>query len=222
MSTIRIEHDTILRGRTAVLHEGMVEIPGEGVTGLVGINGAGKTTLMMHQAGVLAGGPEPAEVIGYSPQRPDFPAWLNAAQIARLFGLDLHTLRERFPGLQLDELEAPAPGTLSVGQTQALSTALALGLDARVTCLDEPFAPLDFRRRIGLSEILASAGRARSGAVVVASQSASELLDVCSWILVLRAGRYVFTGPVAELAGIGAAEERRGRLERRILALLNG
>jgi ABC-type multidrug transport system ATPase subunit len=210
---------TVRRGGHVVLYDSACDIAPNAITGLIGVNGAGKTTLMMHRAGVLAGSARTGDRVGYSPQRPVFPDWLDPTQIAELFGVSLDHLARRCSGLLLQELATARAGTLSAGQAQALSIALALAVDSSITLLDEPFAALDFRRRIGLAKCLrehAVNGRA----VLIASQSAAELLDVCSWVLVLRAGHFVFAGPITELAGSGSAEARRAHLEESILSLI--
>ncbi len=216
-----IVHGEIRRAGRVVVTAGAVDAPAGAVVGLIGINGAGKSSLMLHLAGVLRNAPAPAYPVGFAPQRPTFPAWLDAAGISRLFGFEFSTLSARYPGLLLNEIEHLRGGVMSVGQTQTLSIALALALDSPVILLDEPFAPLDFRRRIGLQRILAARGP-DAGMAIVSSQSAAEVMDVCSWIVVMNGGRYVYAGPVADLAGSGAADEQRQRLERGILELLTG
>ena len=137
-----------------------------------------------------------------------------------MYGLDMSTMHQVHPALRLDELVDTPSSKLSVGQQQTVSIAIALAGDAPLVLLDEPFAPLDFRRRIALTAILQRPVRGR--VTMVSTQSAAELASVCSWVLVLREGRCVLSGPLAALTGPGPGGERAvQRLEECLLALLD-
>jgi ABC-type multidrug transport system ATPase subunit len=155
--------------------------------------------------------------VAYTPQVPAFPGWLTVDRVAMLYHLDLERLIDAFPGLLLDELRGRRAGALSVGQRQALSVAIALGLDAPLLLLDEPFAAIDFRRRLGLIDILRE--RHPRTLALISSQSGADLLETCSWLVVLRAGRCVFTGALSEVAG---AAGELAAFEQNVLALLDG
>jgi ABC-type multidrug transport system ATPase subunit len=201
--------------RRPVLRAQTLELPESGNVGLVGINGAGKSTLMLELAGLLCSDRTPA---AFSPQRPTFPDWLACLDTTRMFGFEYDALEAAFPALLLDEIRRVRGGALSVGQAQALSVALALYPEADMTLLDEPFAPLDFRRRIALSNILRE--RRAPGIVMISSQSAAELLDVCSWVVVLRGGDYVFSGSIASIIADATGDSARAALEERVIAML--
>lgn len=240
-----LEHKAVTRGMqgnrglgfqrrsNTVLAAGTLSLPQTGVAGLVGINGAGKSTIMLEIADLLMhpGGPTQRLLwrrhertfegsVAYSPQRPSFPAWLSGSEIAAMFGFEYDELEAAYPALLLDELRRARGSALSVGQTQAISVVLALHAGADITLLDEPFAPLDFRRRIALSEILRSRSASQDGLVLVSSQSAAELLDVCTWLVVLRGGRYAFSGAIRDVVGDADGEAARSRLEDHVMALL--
>jgi ABC-type multidrug transport system ATPase subunit len=226
MTLQTIRHGAVRRGHHLVLEAGEFNVPESAVVGLVGINGAGKTSLMMSLAGLL---PVPrgrrsrtsqdgARRIGYAPQRATFPEWLRAPDIARMFGFAFDDLERACPGMRLDEIRPLQGGAMSVGQAQTLSIALALAGNAPIILLDEPFAPLDFRRRIALIALLSRPADAR-GLVLVSSQSAADLLDICNWIVVLKAGRYVYDGPLSEMIG-EVSGDRKQRLEERILSYI--
>jgi ABC-type multidrug transport system ATPase subunit len=164
----------------------------------------------------------PASTVAWAPQQPAFPGWLDVECVAWLYGVELTDLCGRFAGLLLEELHGKRAGSLSVGQRQALSVALALALDAPLTILDEPFASLDFRRRVGLVRHLQAcrAPHAR-GITLISSQSATDLLETCDWIVVMREGEYVFSGKVGHLAdGTSSGAEARQRFEQALIGLL--
>jgi ABC-type multidrug transport system ATPase subunit len=174
---------------------------------VVGINGSGKSSLFMRLTDTLGtAGSASVTVDGqrasvaYVPQTPALPGWLHAGHVAELCGLPFAALVDAMPGLYLADIGREKASTLSVGQKQALTIALALGREADVTILDEPFSALDFRRRIGTLDMLRQwrdAGRA----ILLSSQSAADLVDLCDRFIVIRDGRYVFVGTRAELAG---------------------
>ena len=176
---------------------------------VVGANGSGKTSLFMHVtrtlarqrtgAVVLLRG-EPVRTMGYVPQSFPLPPWLRAERAAPLFGCDFDDLCARMPGLQLDELRAERIDRLSPGQRQALSLAFALGMDTRMLVLDEPFASLDLPRRVGALALLRNwLQQSDDRALVLSSQHAADLFDVCNHFVVLRAGGYVFNDSRAAL-----------------------
>jgi len=231
MRQAELWHEPIRRGRRVVLHAAAVPLPASGVIGIVGVNGAGKSTLFHALAGTLRGagaairagrsiGPE--ETVGFAPQEPAFPDWLDVADVARLYGAEIDDVVRRTPGLLVEEIRTRSVHALSAGQRQALAIALALAAGSNLTLLDEPFAPLDFRRRFGLVRLLrARRGEDARGLVLVSSQSAADLLDTCDWILVLRDGRYVHSGAADILtAGIADPAKARQRFEAAVLALL--
>ena len=224
---ITLEQGEVRRGAQRVLEAVTLSLPDRGTVGIVGMNGAGKSTLFHALADVLPRRSGSARVrgtdgaIGYAPQQPTFPEWLTVDGVARLYGQGEAALTTRFPGLLLDEITGRSAGALSVGQRQVLSVALALALDANLTLLDEPFAPLDFRRRIGLVRTLAERRRG-PGLTMVSSQAAADLLDTCDWLLVMYAGRYVYNGALATLSGGDTGEASRRQLEESIMALMSG
>jgi ABC-2 type transport system ATP-binding protein len=111
---------------------------------------------------------------------------------------------------------------MSGGERQAVSLAACLGPSAEVLMLDEPFAHLDFTRRIAAIELLRERAPGRL-LTLISSQNAADLVTLCNWYLVLRDGRAVFTGSLAELLTEDtAAEDRLSAVEKRLLGLLGG
>ena len=219
----RVAWPAIRRGGRLVLQEHDAIVPAAAVVGLVGVNGAGKSTLMLHLAGMLCARQRTQDAVSYAPQRATLPDWLTVPDFARMFSLDIRDIHRRFPSMRMDELCDARAGTLSAGQMQAVAVSLALAGDAPLVLLDEPFAPLDFRRRVALTRILTGMrDNLPQRTVIVSMQSAAEVYAVCSWVLVLRGGRCVYNGPVAALTGPGQAGERAVvRLEERLLDLLD-
>lgn len=216
-----IRHRAVRRGRRTVLEPGHFSFELPAALAVVGINGSGKSSLFMQltdtltdrsAASITIEGRRPS--IAYVPQVPALPGWLKADRIAAMYGLEFGDLMARMPGLHLDELASLKSRNLSVGQRQALAIAVALGRNADVTLLDEPFSALDFRRRIGTLELLRQHMAAGRG-IILSSQSAADLIELCDRFAVIRDGRYVFNGTRSELASGDGRE-----VEQRLLELL--
>jgi ABC-2 type transport system ATP-binding protein len=198
--------------------------------GFVGPNGAGKTTAMRIVLGVLE--PDGGEVrwrgrpcdaaararFGYMPEeRGLYPKMRVADQLvhfARLHGLDHAAARaaaDRWLGrLGLTEAAARRTETLSLGNQQRAQLAAALVHDPELLVLDEPFSGLDPVGVDVLSEVLRE--RARAGVPVVFSSHQLELVErLCDAVAIVRAGRVVASGRVAELRARRAG--RRWRVE---------
>jgi ABC-2 type transport system ATP-binding protein len=207
MSELVIRHDRIRRGRRTVLEAARFAVPAPASIAVVGVNGSGKSSLFLHLCGLLLRQPAPAELhlgahrptLALVPQEPALPAWLSVGATAALYGAEFNALLERHGALHLDELKERRVGDLSAGQRQTLAVVLAMSRNANLTLLDEPFSALDFRRRIGLLDLLRER-RASGGSFMLSSQAAADLAEVCDYFIVLRAGRVVFQGPRAELA----------------------
>ncbi len=138
---------------------------------IVGPNGAGKTTLLRILCGLVpidSGGVEihgnvvdapddrifvPAEArnLGYCPQEHTLFSNLRVASNVmfglRAHGMDRISAAERanqiLEQLQLEDLSAASPSSLSVGQSQRVALARALVVGESILLLDEPTASLD-------------------------------------------------------------------------------
>ncbi|AVZ71568.1 sugar ABC transporter ATP-binding protein [Streptomyces lunaelactis] len=88
--------------------------------------------------------------------------------------------------------------SLGVGAQQMVSLARAVSVDARVVVMDEPTSslePREVRTLFGVIRML----RERGIAVVYVSHRLDELYEVCDTVTVLRDGKVVRAGPIAEL-----------------------
>ncbi|MGW7426376.1 sugar ABC transporter ATP-binding protein [Streptomyces sp. NPDC054813] len=87
---------------------------------------------------------------------------------------------------------------LGVGTQQMVALARAVAVEARVVIMDEPTSSLEPREVQTLFEVIRML-RERGVAVVYVSHRMDELYELCDTITVLRDGRVVHTGPLAEL-----------------------
>ncbi|MER7349734.1 sugar ABC transporter ATP-binding protein [Streptomyces aurantiacus] len=87
---------------------------------------------------------------------------------------------------------------LGVGAQQMVALARAVSVDARVVVMDEPTSSLEPREVATLFEVIRML-RGRGIAVIYVSHRLDELYEVCDTVTVLRDGKAVHTGPIAEL-----------------------
>lgn len=191
--------------------------PGE-LFGFVGSNGAGKTTTMRITLGVLAsdggevrfaGAPVTHETrarIGYMPEErglyPKMKVLDQLVYLAQLHGMsanDAHTSAENWIArLGLKERRAEEVQKLSLGNQQRVQLAAALVHDPAVLVLDEPFSGLDPLAVDVMSQVLRE--KAATGVPVIFSSHQLDLVErLCDRVGIIRSGRMVATGTVAEL-----------------------
>ncbi|WJZ00870.1 putative ABC transporter ATP-binding protein YxlF [Corynebacterium hansenii] len=195
--------------------------PGE-IYGFVGANGAGKTTTMRIALGVLTTdggevrlGDEPLDdtsrrTIGYMPEErglyPKEKVLDQLVYFARLHGMDAATAKDRagelLETLNLTERAGDKVDTLSLGNQQRVQLAAALVHDPEVLVLDEPFSGLDPIAVRVMSRVLRE--RADRGIPVVFSSHQLDLVErLCDRVGIIRDGRMLAEGTVAELRATG-------------------
>ncbi len=192
--------------------------------GFVGSNGAGKTTTMRIALGVLAadggevrydGKPITHETrthIGYMPEErglyPKMKVLDQLVYLAELHGLtanEAHRNAENWISrLGLTERRKDEVQKLSLGNQQRVQLAAALVHDPAVLVLDEPFSGLDPLAVDVMSGVLRE--KAAAGVPVVFSSHQLDLVErLCDRVGIIRNGRMVATGTVAELTAGAAA-----------------
>jgi ABC-2 type transport system ATP-binding protein len=206
--------------------------PGE-VVGLVGPNGAGKTTTLRCLAGIIPPTRGRIEVCGFDLAQDPIAAKRQLAFFTdepRLF--DYLTVEQHLnfvariyqvPHWQelgarlLEELELSGkrtalPGELSRGMKQKLAIACGLLHAPKVIYFDEPLTGLD---PLGIRRMKDSIlRRARDGASIIISSHLLHLVqEICSHILILKNGRKVIDGTLAEITRRFSEEPGDANLE---------
>jgi ABC-2 type transport system ATP-binding protein len=190
------------------------------VFGFLGPNGAGKTTTVKMLLGLVRptsgaarllgrapGDPAAMARVGFLPEHFRFHPWLTAADFldvhARLHGLTTAQRRERIPRLLarvgLADRAASRLGEFSKGMTQRVGLAQALINEPELVFLDEPTSGLDPVGRYEVRDLIREL-RAAGVTVFLNSHYLSEVEVTCDRIAIVRRGRVVRVGTLAELA----------------------
>jgi ABC-2 type transport system ATP-binding protein len=203
--------------------------PGE-IVGLLGANGAGKTTAIRVLTTVLAptrgtfavaGMPHtrPAEIrrrIGVLPESSGYPARQTGDEYlrfhARLQGQSRASAAATATALLADvglgDRGDARIATYSRGMRQRLGLARALVNDPSVVFLDEPTLGLDPAGQRDIAARIRRIARERGAAVVLSTHLLPEVEQTCTRILILRRGRLVADGSVADVVALAAAPRR--------------
>jgi ABC-2 type transport system ATP-binding protein len=200
------------------------------VFGLLGPNGAGKTTTIAMLLGLVRPTAGRALVLGHDMQRepaaaldrigamieaPAFYPYLsgydNLLVLALAGGLPKARIGAALDAVELTERAGDKLRVYSQGMRQRLAIAAALLPDPQLIILDEPTNGLD---PAGTAEIralirtLAAGGRT----VLLCSHMLHEVEQLCGRVAILKAGRLIAEGRVAELLRRG--QGLRVRVER--------
>lgn len=203
-----------------------------GVNAILGPNGAGKSTLfrvvtasLRPENGQLALSGAPVDdrrsrerfvsQLGYLPQDPGWFGGFTVREFvhyfARLRRLDRRTATLRteqvIDQVQLADKAGTPLGELSGGQRRRAFLAQAIVHDPRVLVLDEPTAGLDPVQRLRLRALVTELGSDR---LILLATHLVEDVNGAADVLVLDAGRAVWSGPPGALADLGQRRARTG------------
>jgi len=216
---IEVQGLTKLYGKFVAVSDLSFSVQAGEVLGLVGPNGAGKTTSLRCASGFIPAtrgtiricGADLAEdpisakrQLAFFSDEPRLFDYLTVEQhlafTARIYQVSNYRelARPLLEELEMSDKGNVMPGELSRGMKQKLAIACGLIHSPRVIFFDEPLTGLD---PIGIRRMKASIlKRAREGAAIIISSHLLHLLEeVCSHVLILKAGRKVVDGSLAEV-----------------------
>ncbi|WP_078621775.1 ABC transporter ATP-binding protein [Streptomyces sp. NRRL S-244] len=203
-------------GRTHALDGLDLSVATGEVHGFLGPNGSGKSTTIRVLLGLLRADSGTAELLGGDP-------WADAVQLHRrvayvpgdvtlwrnLSGGEVIDLYGRLRGgldrarraelIERFELDPTKKGrTYSKGNRQKVALVAAFSCDAELLILDEPTSGLDPLMEEVFQDCVAEA-RAAGRTVLLSSHILSEVETLCDRVSIIRKGRTVETGTLADL-----------------------
>jgi ABC-2 type transport system ATP-binding protein len=216
---IEVQGLTKLYGDFVAVNELSFSVQAGEVMGLVGPNGAGKTSTLRCLAGII---PPTSGVIrvcnqdlatnaiaakrqlGFFTDEPrlfDYlTVWQHLNFVARIYQVaNFEPLgRTLLEELEIADKADKLPGELSRGMKQKLAIACGLLHSPKVIYFDEPLTGLD---PIGIRKMKGSIlNRARAGAAIILSSHLLYLVEeICSHVLILKNGRKVVDGTIAQI-----------------------
>jgi len=187
------------------------------VHGLLGPNGAGKTTTLRVLLGLLYADAGVATLLGGDPWRDavslhrrlayvpgDVTLWpsLSGGEVIDLLGRLRGGLnrQRRNQLLERFELDPRKKGrTYSKGNRQKVALVAALASDVELLLLDEPTAGLDPLMEAAFRDWFNAEERAHGRTVLLSSHILAEVEALCERVSIIRAGRVVESGSLAQL-----------------------
>jgi ABC-2 type transport system ATP-binding protein len=186
------------------------------VHGFLGPNGAGKTTTLRLLLGLLRADAGQTELLGGDPWRDavalhrrlsyvpgDVTLWpnLTGGEVIDLLGrlrggLDPKRRSELLDRFDLDPRKKAR--TYSKGNRQKVALIAALASDVELLLLDEPTAGLDPLMEAAFRDVIADE-RHSGRTVLLSSHILAEVEALCDRVSIIRAGRIVESGTLADL-----------------------
>jgi ABC-2 type transport system ATP-binding protein len=203
-------------GKTIALDGLDLTVSAGEVHGFLGPNGAGKTTTIRILLGLLRADSGTARLLGGDPWRQavelhrrlayvpgDVTLWptLTGGEVIDLLGrlrggLDSNRRTTLLDKFDLDPTKKAR--AYSRGNRQKVALIAALASDAELLILDEPTAGLDPLMEAVFRQC-AEEERAAGRTILLSSHILSEVEALCDRVTIIRAGRTVETGTLAEL-----------------------
>ncbi|WP_066898786.1 ABC transporter ATP-binding protein [Mycolicibacterium houstonense] len=204
-------------GRTKALDGLNLTVSPGGVTGFLGPNGAGKSTAIRVLLGLLRADGGSVRLLGGDPWHDavalhrriayvpgDVTLWPNLTGmqaidfLCRLRGNGVDT-RRRDDLIDLFELDPHKKArTYSKGNRQKVAIVAAFSCHSELYILDEPTSGLDPLMEKAFQQCVAEVA-GRGAAVLLSSHILAEVEKLCDSVTIIRSGRTVRSGTLAEL-----------------------
>ena len=213
-------------GKRAVLQDLTLHIEAGEIYGLLGPNGAGKTTninilcnLLRADSGYIAINNKPVSeatkpLIGVAPQENLLYKSLSCEEnlnfFARIYGLSNQERRKQvqlsLEAVNLADRAKSTVETLSGGMQRRLNIAAAIVHHPKLLILDEPTTGLDIEARYEIWELIRQL-QSQGMTILLTTHLLEEAERLCQRIGILKNGRVVAEGSLAELRQLIPAQE---------------
>lgn len=226
---LKVKNLTKRYGEKVALDSVSFEVQSGDITAFIGHNGAGKTTALKSIAGILnfddgeiiidgisvnGNSLKTKSMIGYLPDNPELYDSLTGIGylnfIADVFGVDENLRKERIENYAkrlgiFDDLQNQI-STYSHGMKQKIATISVLVHKPKLYLFDEPFVGLDPVVSHEFKQIMKE--ETQSGSAILFSTHILEVAEkLCSKIVVIKNGRIVGSGSMAEIKGDESLEK---------------
>jgi ABC-2 type transport system ATP-binding protein len=193
------------------------------IVGFIGPNGAGKTTTLKILAGLLHPTGGSVHVIGFNPweRKPaylsriamvmgnksqlmwDIPALDTFQVLGEIYRVPKYTLSKNIEELSdlldLGELLSRPVRNLSLGERMKCELVAALIHNPSVLFLDEPTLGLDISMQRRLRQFIKEHNRNRGTTIILTSHYMTDVLELCSRVILIHHGTLLYDGPLTEL-----------------------
>lgn len=201
-----------------------LSVPDQALVGIYGVSGAGKTTLLRILAGLTKADSAYITVNGITWDNTKKGAYLkpgrrNAGFVFQDYALfpnmsveenlkyalrkgsDAKMASGLLKLMELGDLRNKRPHELSGGQKQRVAVARALAAEPDVLLLDEPLSALDASMRLKLQDHILEAHRKYNLHTFLVSHDISEIMRMCSHVIVMDKGLITRQGTPHEVFG---------------------
>lgn len=221
-ATVEVRDLTVIRGTTRAVDAVTLLLHPGSVTGLLGPSGSGKTTLMRSIVGSqratagtvrVLGHPAGARPVrgrvGYMAQVPalygDLTVTENLTYFGAVLGVGRSRIAEVLAAVDLGHRSGSMTRTLSGGELNRASLAVAMLDEPAVLILDEPTVGLDPILRRDLWNQFRTL--ADAGATLLVSSHVMDEAERCDRLLLMREGRLLFDGDHRELRAAAGVDD---------------
>ncbi len=217
----RLQEVTKTYGSVRALDNLSVSVP-EGAVGLLGPNGSGKTTMIRTLLGLITVDRGQGEILGMDFRRRQLDIRRSVGFVPedeclfpRVDGVGFVTYAGELVGMSykdalqrshevldyvgLGEARYRNVETYSTGMKQRLKLASAIVHDPTLVILDEPTNGMDPRGREDLLELARDLSHNKGMSLVFSSHLLPDVEAVCSYVVVMGAGKVLTQGSIQEL-----------------------
>jgi len=220
LSSVKTTNLSKTYGNFDVINKVSIQLPENGIFGILGRNGAGKTTLLAMLMGLIT--PTKGDIyifgkclkkkkyeilkdINFQSPYVELPKKMTVHQnlffYARLYNVKNYKfeIEKISSDLKIDNLLKKNYGSLSSGQKTRVNLCKSLLNKPRLLLLDEPTASLDISTSEFIRSYILNFQKENNSTIVITSHDLVEIETMCSYLVVLDKGSISFKGDLKTL-----------------------